>query len=390
MGAAAGRAHWHGNHPRNLGDPHSSSYPIWISRFAALSRDFAALGVKVVNATRITALDSFEKVDLMATLFKKPKILVHGMHGLGDNLHQRSVVKHLMQTQEVFLETPWPCVYHDLIGDDLHVITKGSRLRTQAKNADREADKFYKGPFQRPTRELQVAYAPDMVRKHTSVLAAMSAQTGTKMGNFSIPVPEAWTELAEAALANRHNGKPILIYRPLMDRSEWGGCKARNPDHTAYARLFESIREKFFVISVADLVDGKEWLVHQGFDVDLEFHEGELTFEAMAGLWKMATCVFSSPGFAIVLAQAVGTPSVCVFGGYENSTSFLGGAAMAPYLGIDPINPCKCFSHTHACLKAIDIPLSQMKLLEFTHDAIDAKNRKSIADDADIAASACA
>src|SRR3546814_11400043 len=46
-------------------------------------------------------------------------IYVQGMHGLGDNLHQRAILRHLMQSHEVWLETPWPCIYHDLVGDQI-------------------------------------------------------------------------------------------------------------------------------------------------------------------------------------------------------------------------------------------------------------------------------
>ena len=41
--------------------------------------------------------------------------------------------------------------------------------------------------------------------------------------------------------------------------------------------------------------------------------------EALAALTASAALVFSAPGFATALAQAVSTPSITIFGGHENS-----------------------------------------------------------------------
>src|SRR3546814_2604756 len=84
-------------------------------------------------------------------------------------------------------------------------------------------------------------------------------------------------------------------------------------------------------------------------------HRGELDFETIAALTKKAGLMFSSPGFAVILAQSVGTPSVCVFGGYEAGYSFSAGAQWAPHLAIEPVNACDCFLHNHSCDKRIDL-----------------------------------
>jgi len=168
-----------------------------------------------------------------------------------------------------------------------------------------------------------------------------------------------------------------MLYRPLQERAEWGGCRNRNPDHAAYAELFRSIRDRFFVVSVADFEPGREWMVGEPVEADLEFHNGELDFETIAGLTRMASLVFTPPGFAVVLAQAVETPVACVFGGYENSKSFSGGARFSQYLGIDPIRPCHCFSHDHQCKKAIDMPKAIARLKAFAEAALESRDRAS-------------
>jgi len=280
-----------------------------------------------------------------------------GMNGLGDNLHMRAVVRQKLARGPLILCTPWPSVYHDLVGDNLKLAQRPTTLRTQAKNALREVLR-YELPALPATRTAQrVWYTGADVRRHGSVLAAMMVATGTDIGtaDFRLPVPDAWHARLEARLLG-WPFLPMLVYRPLIERTEWMGCRARNPDHDAYAQIFDAIRRRFFVVSVADLAPGREWLVGQRVPADIEFHRGELVFEELAALFQRAALVFSSPGFSTILAQAVGTPSVCVFGGYENSSSFSAGARFAPYLGIDPVEPCSCFQHHHPCRKAIDIP----------------------------------
>lgn len=61
-----GLPHWHGRHP----EPRSNclSLPKWPEQFKRLSRECKARGFRVVNATRDTALDCFERISLEAAL----------------------------------------------------------------------------------------------------------------------------------------------------------------------------------------------------------------------------------------------------------------------------------------------------------------------------------
>ena len=49
----------------------------------------------------------------------------------------------------------------------------------------------------------------------------------------------------------------------------------------------------------------------------MTLHAGELDTEALAGMMSLAAVTFTSPGFAIALSQAVGTPVIAVFGAHE-------------------------------------------------------------------------
>jgi hypothetical protein len=310
-------------------------------------------------------------------------ILIEGMQGLGDNLHQRAALRVLMRHSDLLLKTPWPWVYHDLAGQSLRFICSNSRLRKQAENERREASQFIAPPAKPISKHIRIWYPPAEVKAKGSVLAAMLASCGLQPTeeniDFRLPVPSAWqTPLVREIKAKAH-GRPILIYRPLVERpKDWAGCAVRNPDFCAYAQLFKTIRDRFFVVSLADLVDGVEWIVGEHVEADVTLHKGELECGALASLFTAASMVFASPGFAVILAQAVGTPVICTFGGYENASSFSIGAKLTPTLSIEPIHPCACFSHSHACRKAIDLPLARNRLLEFV-DAVTTEDSARLA-----------
>ena len=92
---------------------------------------------------------------------------------------------------------------------------------------------------------------------------------------------------------------------------------------------------------------------------------GTLDFEGLATLFASADLVFGNMGFTPILAQAVGTPNVCVFGGYENSRTIAPGYHLSPTLSIDVDHPCDCHMFRHDCNKHITLPPAQARLLAF-------------------------
>jgi len=55
-----GQKHWHGDHPKSLGNAGSVQH--WPMRFAGFARKLS--GVEIVNASRETALGCFPRMDL--------------------------------------------------------------------------------------------------------------------------------------------------------------------------------------------------------------------------------------------------------------------------------------------------------------------------------------
>jgi hypothetical protein len=66
--AADGRKHWHGNHPSGLSNGGHNRYDTWRRVMGTLADDLAARGVKVLNASRRTALKCFRRVTLETAL----------------------------------------------------------------------------------------------------------------------------------------------------------------------------------------------------------------------------------------------------------------------------------------------------------------------------------
>jgi len=287
---------------------------------------------------------------------------------MGDTLHERAIVRQLMESWDVWLETSWPSIFHDLVGERLHLRRKLTALRTQAKNQDRESDKFERAIPPPSTRAIRLHYIGGQAAKMQSqtVLEAMMASAGCGLqyerADYRLPVPPEWFERLPS-LPDR----PILVYRPLCCRPEWRGSMVRNADPATYAALLAAIRERYYIVSVADLVPGKEWIVGPEPDADLKFHHGELSFEMLAALFARADLAFTSAGFGAILAPAVGTPVVSILGGYEHAAWLSSAAKFVPYLGIDPIRPCACAisgCHRH-CDKRINLPTATARLLEF-------------------------
>jgi hypothetical protein len=293
------------------------------------------------------------------------------MHGMGDCLHQRAVLRQLMPDYDVYLETSWASMYHDLMADGLKLLRRPVALRTQTKNANREADYFTYRP-NRVDRTLRVSYSGSQVLQTRSktVLEAMCNVTGTDYAgaDYRLPIPDKWFEGLGDLSEWRRSGKPLCVYRPLVSRTEWKGSELRSADAASYAALVHPLREAFYVISVADLIPRREWILGPEFDADLKFHEGELTFEAMAALFSLADLVFTSSGFPAILGPAVGTPTISIVGGYEHVAALsASGARFVPFLGLGPDNECSCF--TSACQRRcdthIDLESALPKLYKF-------------------------
>lgn len=315
------------------------------------------------------------------TNYGKPPLIVTGHFGIGDNIHQRAVMRELMKERTVWLNTCHYQLYHDLVEQGLHLILRPTGLHAQAKTIARERRLFDRGFVNPPSTAPRkvIGYPKAAIDKYGSILEAMFGAVNLQYPDkpdFSLPIAPSWRTQARQLISSWPIGdKKLMVYRPIVIRREWNGA-SRNPDPQTYAALFEEARKGFFVVSVADLSPGREDIVGTEAQVDVKLHEGQLDFPTMAALWADADVVFCNAGFAPVLAQAVGTPSITVYGGRESyRTTQRAGAHLAATLGIDPDQPCDCHSATHACKKHITLPPALEKVRGFIDGEVIAKPR---------------
>lgn len=297
----------------------------------------------------------------------KPTLLVHGMHGLGDNIHQRAVLRLLMETYSITLETSWASIYHDLIAQGLKVVRRPTALRTQARNANRptEAAMFSPAPpaHHHHHSRIRIGYnTRDVIRTRTqTVLEAMliSANLAARVeeADYRLPLKQEWLDAADALIASWKPTKPILIYRPLTHRPEWPGASIRAANPECYAEIVAMFRDEFFVVSVGDLEPGKEWVLGPQLRADVTLHKGELEFETLAALYHRAKLVYTAGGFSAILGPAVGTAVMSIGGGYEPPSWMSSGARFAPFLSVPTMHPCVCGSSScrNHCEKLIDM-----------------------------------
>lgn len=303
-------------------------------------------------------------------------IVIRGHLGFGDCIHQRAIVRDLLDRgEDVVLETFYSALYQDFR-------ERGLKLQPIQGHPPRvrEEHKLVRDSVNVPAdaRRYKLSYNADAIRRHGSILAAQYACCGMKMParpDFSVPVTRKWPRV-------HSSGKPLMVYRPLVLNNLFH-CESRLPDVDAYAALYESIRDQYHVVSVANLGDYGEHIVGPEMDVDVKYHRGELSYEELVALYAEADLAFTCAGFAPVLAQAVGTRTVVVYGGHEGfCTTNSVGAHLAPTLAIEPRHVCECHgghytrgpnqelvkpSKTHECDKWIDVSAALHSLQEFTH-----------------------
>lgn len=257
--------------------------------------------------------------------------IVNSMRGLGDNIYQRAFVKAL--NGPVYLDTPWPELYRDL--PDVHFVRPDTKLRTQSKNIAKQA-------------------AWQTRPRHGSVLTIRYGLEGIIPGmRMSFRVRPAAFDLPDFG-PSPVSGKYVVM-RPVTVRSEWR-ADTRNPDpwYTAQAAACAMLRG-YKVVSVADLEDGKEWLVDDWkYSADIEYHRGELDVSQLMALIQGASAVIGGIGWIVPACLAAKVPAWVVCGGQGgyNSPELICPEGSTVTFSV-PDNFCRCRLKEHNCDKRI-------------------------------------
>lgn len=257
-------------------------------------------------------------------------ITVNGMRGLGDNLYMRAFVKQLCG--HVTLETPWPELYSDL--PNVSCARPVTNLRTQRKNIARQKSWVNKSSY---GKQLHIRYGAE------GIMRGMQQAFGVAPGVMDLP-----------PLAAPLVDGPYVVVRPITLRTEWM-ADTRNPlpEYVAQASA-EAARRGYTVVSVADLEDGKEFIVGEKPPAHLEYHEGQLDVLQLLALIAGASAVIGGIGWIVPACIAAKVPAWVVCGGQGgfNAPELIAPPDSTVTFAV-PDNFCRCLTKQHNCDKRI-------------------------------------
>lgn len=269
-------------------------------------------------------------------------MLIRGMKGLGDNIYQRGFVSRL---HGCYVETPWPELYSDL---PVHCVRISTTLRTQRLNVQRSKYAWVSGPHN--PRMIRIGYG-SLELNRGSIISTMRSQFGVDP-EFDLPKFDAPQTVMQAA-----GGRKIAVIRPHTVRSEWRNeARGPNPEYLVDAASILRARG-YYVVSVAHLAAGAEWIVGHAPEADLVLHHGELGIAELLGLIRTAAIVVGGVGWIVPACIAARTPLYCVLGGHGGHNA--PGKITDPCMDLSrvcwaiPDHYCRCENRDHKCDKTI-------------------------------------
>lgn len=263
---------------------------------------------------------------------------IQGMLGLGDNVYQRAFVKNLQKP--VYLETSWPQFYADIPG--IEFIRPDTRLRTQNKNVERMPPSVWSNrqKYQMGANSMRIFYGLHGIME--------GMRRCFRVEPAVIDLPDFGSSLVEGKYA---------VIRPVTIRKEWQN-EARAPKPEYIAEAMQILRDEgYTLVSVADLEEGKEWMLGDYPSADIEFHKGELVVEQLMALCAHSALMVGGVGWIVPVGVAYNVPTWVIGGGH--------GAFNAPDLVLPkhqkhkvsfalPEKYCRCREHFHKCNKVIN------------------------------------
>lgn len=280
---------------------------------------------------------------------QKP-LIVRGMQGFGDCIMQRPIIRAAASRGPVQLMTPWPELYQDLEGVDL--VRWGSKLRTQARH-ERETSFRWAGRRGNPT--VTLGYSTKLLEGGRSIIEAMESKLpiGDAPFIWDLPVAGRIPKLITG-------GRPIAVVRPVTERAEWHNA-SRSPLPEYIAQIAARLGRTHFVVVVADLEPGKEWLVGEMPIADVAFMYGQIRPMDLLELVRAADVVVGGVGWIVPAALALQTRAFIVLGGnggHNGIPQLIDRRADASRMGFAvPTAFCECVDKHHPCDKRIDRPV---------------------------------
>ncbi len=273
------------------------------------------------------------------------------MEGIGDSLYLRPFIKLLTQDgHKLYLKTPLPELFSDL---KVEFVELEPQFRTQRKNYAATTVKRVKAP--RVDREISPAYLEVQFMKW-GITGALEDAVGYPVGSTR-PVWDLPANLPPHGLVLPEN-KKLAVIRPNSLRREWM-VPARNCDPHYLRSYSQRLKDlDFHVVSIADCVEGVEWLEQPEPYADLKLHEGQLGIARTLSLLKAADLVVGSPGFILPATVSAGTHLFLVWGGrgdFDNPEMLFDPRMdMSKVAWAMPHTFCRCRKRLHLCDKRIE------------------------------------
>lgn len=281
-------------------------------------------------------------------------IRIRGMLGLGDNIMQRPFVRAASERGgRVYLDTPWPELYADLPG--VLPVRSKTGLRTQAKNERAAAVQWHTPPASAFLRRL--AYGSGAMER-MNIYQALEECLPLEGAPFVLDLPPLPVPAIDTG------GKPLAVVRPVTERREWLNS-ARNPRPEYVAELSARIAETHYVVCIADLEDGQEWMLGDLPFCDEALLRGELTTMEALGLVSVADVVIGGVGWILPAALAARRPAFMVLGGqggHNSPEKLLDDRVDSSRVGwAMPDRYCRCIDKAHNCDREITGLLEQFE-----------------------------
>jgi hypothetical protein len=268
----------------------------------------------------------------------------------------RPAVRYAVHTfGEVYVQTAWPQLYHDL---PVRLLKPDRMMRTEEDNLKRVSTTVWSAPP--PTAEiLNMSYDIDRLSVQNTPLR--SALRGVGAVNweslpvdFSLPIKPEWRvrALERLRFLGVEPGSYSLVHPPTV-RSEWINT-ARNPRHEYVQQTVLALPGPW--ISFAHLQEGKEWLAGPPLPTDWDFHRGELEIGELAALISLARVTVAAPSFVLPMVAAVRATGLILWGGYHPPEYCLDTSMLSEKLFIAaPLRPCACLNYHHECDRELDL-----------------------------------
>jgi len=260
------------------------------------------------------------------------ELFVHSMRGLGDNIYQRAFIKQL--GCNVWMDTPWPEIYRGL---PVRFVMPKTNLRTQLKNISKIGS-WEKAPP--GIRQIKISYST------RGIIRDMARCFGVNHGEFDLPA------LPAAIVPGNY-----VVVRPVTVREEWR-ADTRNPlpEYIEQAAI-EMRRRGYTVVSVADIEQGKEWIVGKAPPADITYHGGELSTEQLLSLIAGAKAVIGGIGWIVPACISAKVPALILCGGQGgfNAPELITARSMdlSKMTFFVPDKFCRCTQKQHSCNKVI-------------------------------------